>query len=108
MVKSILESGLQLQWSTWFREEPKIIEQWSKARSKKISQEQILGEGDYANTERQAIYDDHIMDLCQAAALNAQDRIRKIGKKIGSFTEGPKRPKGSVYRFLTMTDFSSK
>ena len=33
----------QLQWNTWLREEAKIIKQWSKARGRVISQDQILG-----------------------------------------------------------------
>ena len=71
MVKGFLESGPQLQWNMWFREEFKIIEQRSKARGMEISQDQILGEGDYATIERQAVYDDHTLDLCHTAALNA-------------------------------------
>ena len=63
MVKDILEPGPQLKWSTWFREEVKIIEQWSKARGREISQDQICGEGDYATIERQTVYDDHILNL---------------------------------------------
>ena len=62
LVKGVLEPGPQLQWSTWFREEAKTIEQWSKSRDREIFQDQILGEGDYATIERQAI-DDHILDL---------------------------------------------
>ena len=52
LVKGVLEPGSQLQWSTWFREEAKTIEQWSKARGMEISQDQLLGEGDYATIER--------------------------------------------------------
>ena len=52
LVIGILEPSPQLQWSTWFSEEAKILEQWSKARGREISQDQVLGEGDYATTER--------------------------------------------------------
>ena len=86
MVKDVLELGPQLQWSTWFREEAKIIEQQSKARGL-ISQDQILGGRDYATIERQAEHDGHTLDLCRAAVLNALDRIGEIGKKIESFTK---------------------
>lgn len=51
----MLESGLQLQWSTWFKEEAKTIEQKSKARTMEISQHQLLGV-DYATTERQSFH----------------------------------------------------
>ena len=75
LVKSVLEPGPQLQWSTWFREEAKTIEQWSKARDMEISQDQILGEGDYATTERLSLYDGHILALWYAAILKDCDRI---------------------------------
>ena len=52
LVKSVLKPGPQLQWITWFGEEAKTIEQWSKARSMEISQDQLLGERDYATVER--------------------------------------------------------
>ena len=83
LIKAVLEPGPQLQWSTWFREEAKIIEQWSKARGREISQDQILGEGDYSTIGRQAVYDDYTLDLCHSAVLNAWDRIGEVGKKIG-------------------------
>ena len=51
----------------WFREEAKITEQWTKARGREISQDQILGAGDDATIEKQAVYDDHALDLCHAA-----------------------------------------
>ena len=86
MVKDVLEPAHQLKWSTWFREEAKIIEQWNKARGREISQDQILG-GDYATIERQAVYDDHTLDLCHAAAMNAWDRTGEKRKKSESFTK---------------------
>ena len=54
--KVFLECDLQLQRSTSFREEPKIIEQWNEDRERKISQDQILGEGEYATIEKQVVY----------------------------------------------------
>ena len=65
----------------------------------KISQEQLLREGEYANMQMQSLYDEHTLTLCCIAALNAWDRTEKVGKKIESFTkviEGPKE---------TFTDF---
>ena len=62
LVKGVLEPGQRLQWSTLFKE-AKIIEQWSKTRGREISQDQILGEGDYATIERQAVYDGHALGL---------------------------------------------
>ena len=61
LVEAVLEPSPQMQWNTWFREDSKMIEQWSKARSSEISQDQILG-GDYATIERQAVYDNHTLD----------------------------------------------
>ena len=80
LVKDVLEHGPQSQYSMWFREKARIIEQQNKARGREISQDQILG-GDNAIIERQAVYDDHTLNLCCAAVLNAWDRIGEIGKK---------------------------
>ena len=65
-----------------------------------ISQDQLLREGDYANLQRQYVYDDHTLALYCTAALNAWDRIRKIGKKIESFTKGIQCPKETFTYFL--------
>ena len=86
MVKAVLAPGPKLQWSMWFREEVKIIEQWSKARGMEISQNQPLKEADYTAIEKQLLLERHILALCHAAALNAWDRI-EVGKKIESFTK---------------------
>ena len=48
LIKAVLESGPQLQQSSWFGEENKTIEQQNKARGMEISQDQLLGEEDYA------------------------------------------------------------
>ena len=61
--------------STWFREGAKNIKQWSKSRGIKISQDQIIGEGEYATMQSYNVYDYHTLGLCHAATLNAQDRI---------------------------------
>ena len=86
MVNVVLAHGPQLQWSTLFREEAKIIEQWSKARDMEISQDQILG-GDCVTIVRQSIYIGHILSLCHVAALNAWDRIEEVRKQIETFTK---------------------
>ena len=44
-------------------------------RGMATSQDQLPGEGDYANVERQSLYDGHILTLCCAAALNAWDKM---------------------------------
>ena len=87
MVTAVLEAGSLIQWKSWWREEAKTIEQRSKARGIKVSQDQLLGEGDYADIERQqSLYNEHTLDLCHMAALNAWDQIEEIGKKTESFT----------------------
>ena len=83
----ILEPGPQLQRSVWFREVAKSIEQWSKANSREISQDQILREGDYITIERQSLYDNHILDLCCAKTLEFLERIGEIRRKIESNTK---------------------
>ena len=67
MVKVVLEPSPQLQRSG----SEKVIEQQSKARGRKINQDQLLGEGDYATIERQVVCDNYTLDLCHAAAWNA-------------------------------------
>ena len=100
LVKGALEPSPQLQWSMWFREEAKIIEQWSKASSREISQDQILGKGDYITIERQSLYDDHILDLCCAETLECLDRIGEIGRKIESNTKVTQGTKEVFTNFL--------
>lgn len=71
-----------------------------------ISQDELLGEGDYADTQRQSLYDDHALDL----PLNVQDRIEEEEKKIVSFSKVIQcpPPKKNLRGFLTKTDFGSK
>ena len=77
-----MEPGPQLQWRTWWKDEAKTIEQQSRARGMEISQDQLFREGDYANGERQSLYDAHTLALCHTVVLNAWDKIGEIGKKI--------------------------
>ena len=87
LITAILQPGSQLQWRTWWKDETQTIEQQRRDRDKKISQDQLFGEGDYADVQKQSLYDDHTLDLSYAAALNSQDRIEEIKKKIRSFTK---------------------
>lgn len=50
-----------------------------------ISQNQFIEERDYATIKRKSVYDDHKLDLCNTAALNAWGRFGEIGKKIESY-----------------------
>ena len=75
------------------QKEAKNIEQWSKSRGRKISKDQLLGEGEYATVERQAEYDSHTLDLCHTAASNTWDRIGEIEKIIEPFTKVIQNPK---------------
>ena len=81
LVKGVKEPDPQLQQCLQLREEAKFIEQWSKAISRGISQDQILGQRDYATIERQAVYDDHTLHLCCTVALNSWDRIGSFQRK---------------------------
>ena len=60
-----------------------MIEQRNRAIGIVISQDQLLGEGEYADVERQALYSEHTFQLCHMAGLNAWDQIEEVGKKIG-------------------------
>ena len=67
LLKTGLVPGPQLQWTTWSKKESKIIEQWSRAKGVEMSQDQLLREGDYADVQRQSLYNDHSL----TASLNA-------------------------------------
>ena len=56
-----MEHGPQLQWRTWWEDGSKITEQHSRPSGIEISQDQLLGEGDYAHVQRQSVYDDHCL-----------------------------------------------
>ena len=73
-----------------------------------IYQSQILGEGDYATTERQLLYNGHTMTLCYVASSTVWDRIEEVGKKIESFTKVIDGPPKSLNRFLTNFDSNIK
>ena len=59
-----------------FREEAKILEQQGNAKRLKTSQDQILGEDTYADSQAQALFNEPILSLVQKEALNAWDRIK--------------------------------
>lgn len=65
-----------------------------------ISQSQFLGEWYYTDVQRQCLYDDHILDSCHTAALNAWYRIGEVGKKIESFIKLIQGSKETFMDFL--------
>lgn len=79
-------------------EEAQTIEQYSGAKVIDISQDQLLGAGDYATIESQSLYDHHALVLCPAAVLSVWDRIQKI-EKIESFAKGIQDPKEAFMDF---------
>ncbi|KAL6085757.1 hypothetical protein STEG23_032269 [Scotinomys teguina] len=81
LTSAVLEYSQQLQWKSWLREEARNLEQQGKLRGFEISQDQILGEGHFANRNIQATYDEHTISLCCTAALNAWEKIPEPGKQ---------------------------
>ena len=71
LVSAVLEHGTQLQWKSFWREEAKVLEHQGRVRGFEASQDQILGEGHYADPESQATNNERILLLCHTAALNA-------------------------------------
>ena len=61
-----------------------------------ISQDQLLGEGDYADVQRQSPYDDHVLDL----PFDVWDRTEEKGKKNVSFSKVIQGPKKAFMDFL--------
>ena len=59
-----------------------------------VSQNQILGEGHYADMDSQAIFNEHTLSLCHTTALTTWDKIQELGNIIESYTKvilGPRR-----------------
>ena len=73
----VLESGPQLLWRCFCKEDAKTLEQQEKAKGLEISLDQILDKGLYSDSQDQAFYDYHTLSLCSTAALKAWDRIQE-------------------------------
>ena len=104
LVLAVLDDGPQLMFKCYFREEAKILEQQVKSKGCQTSQDQILGEGTYADLQVQALYDKQILFLCQKATLSAWDRIQQVGKLIKSYTrvkQGQREPFSAFLQRLT-------
>ena len=89
-----------MQWKNWYREEARILEQQGKIRGFFISQDQILGEGMFANVKAQSTYNKHTLLLCRTAALNAWEKILDPGQKIEHYTKVKQDLKESYTDFL--------
>ena len=55
LISEVLDYGPKLMFKCYFREEAKILEQQGKAKGLETSQDQILGEGTYADPQAQTI-----------------------------------------------------
>ena len=60
LVSAVLDDGPQLLWKYYFRKEAKILEHQGKAKGLETSQDQILGEGTYADPQAQALYNEQM------------------------------------------------
>ncbi|KAL6036463.1 hypothetical protein STEG23_034174, partial [Scotinomys teguina] len=104
LTSAVLEYSQQLQWKSWLREEARNLEQQDKLRGFEISQDQILGEGHFADRNIQATYDEHTISLCRTAALNAWEKIPEPGKQTEVYTkifQGPPEPFTDFLQRLT-------
>ncbi|KAL6066104.1 hypothetical protein STEG23_017586 [Scotinomys teguina] len=104
LTSAVLEYSQQLQWKSWLREEARNLEQQGKLRGFEISQDQILGEGHFADRNIQATYDEHTISLCRTAALNAWEKIPEPGKQTEVYTkifQGPREPFTDFLQRLT-------
>ena len=63
-----------------FERRGKFLEEQGKAKVLETSQDQILGEGTYADPQPQALYNEQILFLCHKEAFNAWYRIQELGK----------------------------
>lgn len=70
-----------------------------------LSQDEFLGKKNYADVQRQYLYDDQITDLCCTEVLNAWYRIGEVGNTILSLTkviQGPKEVFMDFFQRLTL------
>ena len=65
LVSSVLDDGPKLMFKCYFREDAKILEQHGKTKGLETSQDQILGEGTFADPWTQEHYDEQ---TCHYAA----------------------------------------
>ena len=80
LISVVLEDGPQILWKCYWWEEARILEQQGKAKGFEAPQDQILGEGAYADPQGQALYNEDILSLCHTEVLNAWDRFQELGK----------------------------
>lgn len=95
LVSAVLDKGPSLMFGIYFREESKHMEQQGRAKGVEVSQDQIIGAGEYADPQVQALYDDEVLCLCHQAALNAWNRIQDPTKRVESYTrirQGQREP----------------
>ena len=105
LTSAVLEYSQQLQWKSWLREEARNLEQQGKIRGFQVSQDQILGEGEFADKNVQAFYDEHTISLCRTAALNAWEKIPEPGKPTEIYSkifQGPREPFTDFLQRLTI------
>ena len=86
LVSPVLVDGPQLMFKCYFSGEAKILEQQEKAKGLETSQDQILGEGTYADPKAKTLYNEQILFLCHKTVLNAWDRNQEPVKNIKSYT----------------------
>ena len=85
LISAFLESGPQLHWICFLKEEGRILEQQEKATGIEISLDQIIDEEVYSDPEDQSLSDEHTPSLCTTAVLKAWDKIQELGKKVESY-----------------------
>lgn len=84
LATEILKAGPHLQWIAWWQEEARVIEQWNRARGINNSQDQLLGENQYAEMQQLNLIADSLNWMITPwplAALSAWDKVEESGKK---------------------------
>ena len=80
LLAAILEASPQLQCLSWWREEAADTEQGSQTRGVKRVKDQLPGEGQYANLQRQTQLDATVVP-CSLVALRAQNMVEESRKR---------------------------
>ena len=76
----MMDDGPLWMFRIYFRVEAKILKQ-GKAKGLETSQDQILGEGPYANTQAQALYDKVILPHMPQSSLKYLGQDSRTRKK---------------------------
>lgn len=100
LISAVLDQFSQIKWKALWRQEAKALELQGLKDGFEASQSKIIGEGEFADPQIQAGYDEHTFYLCQIAALNALNKVREPGERVESYSKVTQGPRERFSEFL--------